>query len=178
MPARAAALSQTAAVAIAETFYNWQSSGEQVDVPAGCSPNLRALQDDMTARWPWLTDLGCRGARPVRGSTTVPSTHTYGAALDLGYPDHEDPVIGSHVAGFLVAWSLEWGVQAVHDYRRCRIWRAGRTPDINDACSAWWRAQKRNAATGMGQPWANHLHIETTPAMWGEAATGAERGVT
>lgn len=115
-----------------------------------------------------MTDLGCFATRPIRGSTTVPSTHSFGAALDLGYPPGEDEVIGSHVAGFLVAWSDELGVDAIHDYRRCRIWHAGRTPVLDEACTLWWRAQRRNRVTGMGQSWANHLHIEVHPLRWGD----------
>lgn len=163
---------------LATHFYDWQHNGRPDALPSGCSPNLRALQTELVRRWPFFTDLGCFSARPVRGSTSVPSTHSYGAALDLGYPPSMDPVIRDHVAGFLVAWSAELGVQAIHDYRRRRIWRAGRTMDEADGCTRWWKLQVASSKTGMGMAWANHLHVETTPAMWLEVAEAWERGVT
>jgi hypothetical protein len=161
----------------ATSYYDWQTNGPPDDLGAGCSPNLRCVQNILTTRWPFFTDLGCSGARPIRGSATVPSTHTYGAALDLGYDASDDPVVGSDVAAFLVGWSLELGVQMIGDYRRCRIWRAGRTPHLEDACTGWWKAQRPSGTTGMGQVWANHLHIETTPAMWSTFENEEQRGI-
>lgn len=156
-------------VTIAHRFYDW-SGGAPDGLGGRCSPRLLLVRRELADRWPFFVNLGCFGKRPIRGSTTVPSTHSWGAALDLGYPPDEDPVIRDHVAGFLVAWSEELGLDLIGDYRRCRIWRAGRTPDMSDACTVWWKAQRPSSVTGMGQPWANHLHLEVHPSRWGDTS--------
>lgn len=153
-------------MAFATEFRSWQD----FPTPAhhdGCSPNLVLVLAELARRWPGIYNLGCFGRRPVRGGT-APSSHWNGAAIDAGYPAELDAVVRDQVAPFLVARSAELNVQAVHDYRRCRIWRAGRTALEADACTAWWKAQKRSRTTGMGQEWCNHLHIEVTPEGWGD----------
>lgn len=169
------------------TFDNWQTNP-----PAHhgtCSANLRLVAAELQRRFGvhanhelagarLITNLGCYGRRPVRGGGAI-SSHSYGAAIDVGYPaDLDVEVVQGQMIPFLVAWSLELHVQAIHDYRRCRIWRAGRTPHEGDACDGWWKAQRRDATTGMGQPWANHLHIETSGHGWPDATPIADRGVT
>ena len=148
----------------ATKFDNWQASPAP-GRHSTCSPNLRALLHYCANNWPGITSLGCFGVRAVRGGDS-PSSHSNGAAIDLGYPAGMLPMIRNEVIPFLIARSDELHVQAVHDYRSGRIWRAGRTPHTEDACGAWWKAQKHSIATGMGQPWANHLHVETTEAGW------------
>lgn len=151
---------------IGTTFDNWQASPPPARHEQ-CSPNLLLVLDELRRRWPPMGNLGCFGHRPVRGSTTVASSHSFGAAIDVGYPGEFDGVIAAEVCGFLVGRSSELHVSAVHDYRRCRIWRAGRTSNVDDACSLWWKAQRSSSTTGMGQPWANHLHLEVTAIGWG-----------
>lgn len=146
------------------SFDNWQA----FPPPAthnSCSPNLLCILIDLQNRWPGLTNLGCFQQRPVRGGT-APSSHWFGAALDVGFPPGMNTVIRDQVCPFLVARSLELNLQAIHDYRRSRIWRAGRTPNEADACSAWWRIQRGSSITGMGQAWCNHLHLEVTASGW------------
>lgn len=113
----------------------------------------------------------------MRGGGAL-STHSYGAAVDIGYdPAADAELIAEQVVPFLVGWSYELRLGAIHDYRRCRIWRAGRTPELADACSSWWKAQRADPATGMGQAWANHLHLEVTMQGWSDDTAIAARGV-
>lgn len=142
-----------------------------------CSPNLNAVLLELQRRWPSFTNLGCYGRRPIRGSTTVPSTHSWGAAVDVGYPPEADPMVAAEVCGFLVGRSGEMHISAVHDYRRSRIWHAGRTPDVDDACASWWKAQRPSSSTGMGQPWCNHLHLEVTEPGWWDATPVQDRWI-
>lgn len=161
----------------ATRFYDYQ----HLSPPAHggkCSPNLLSLQQTMAEKYPSLfVGLGCWGVRAIRGGI-APSTHTFGAAIDFGYRASADPVQVADIAiPFMIAWSKELGIQAIHDYRRCRIWRAGRTHHLEDACSLWWRAQRRSGITGMGQVWANHLHVETPPEEWSNALGWRDRGI-
>jgi hypothetical protein len=133
-----------------------------------CSPNLRAALIELQRRWPFFTDLGCFGARPIRGSTTIMSSHCYGSAIDVGYPAVKDDQVAAEVCPWIVARSEEMNIGAIHDYRRCRIWHAGRTPVADEACTSWWKAQRASSATGMGQPWNNHLHLEVTADGWSD----------
>lgn len=160
----------------APAFHDWQV-GPQPDRHS-CSPNLRLILDTMASKWPGLTNQGCFGVRTIRGGI-APSSHTYGAAIDVGFPVAllEQPV-EAEVIPWLIAWSEELGIDAVHDYRRCRIWRAGRTNDENHACTLWWKAQRPSGVTGMGQTWANHLHLEVTPEAWSWDTALTERGIT
>ena len=160
---------------IGTTYDNWQAIGGQAYNRRSCSPNLMLVLGELQRRWPGLTNIGCYGARPIRGSTSVPSSHSWGAAIDIDYPPSSDGVIEAEVCPFLVGRSGELRVSAVHDYRRCRIWHAGRTADINDACTGWWKAQRRSTITGMGQAWANHLHVETTFAGWSDDSPIGDR---
>lgn len=157
---------------IAVRFHDWQAPGGQPTGLRTCSPALGELRRDIQARWP-LTFLGCYGVRPIRGGT-APSTHAFGAALDISY--RQNGSVRDQLIGYSVAWSEEWGLQAVHDYQGGRIWRAGRTKDPSEACTTWWRAQRRDQF-GMGQPWADWLHLELHPDRWSDAQTAAERGI-
>ena len=155
------------------TYDNWQ----HLPPPARhrvCSPNLRLVLTEVQDRWPGFTNLGCYGVRSIRGGES-PSSHSYGAAIDIGYPPDMDAVVELQVCPFLIGRSGELHVQAVHDYRRCRIWHAGRTPDDAEACSTWWRAQRASPQSGMGQVWANHLHLEVTAAGWADDAPMSAR---
>lgn len=145
---------------IQRRFFEWSKSGLDWSKPPyeACSPNLLALRAHLDATWPGGQYLGCQGNRDIRAGGTV-STHSYGAAFDWRYPDAS----ANAVIVFLIANSAELGVDAIHDYLRSRIWHAGRTPDLGDAYTAWWRPQTPSTVNGMGQAWANYLHIETHP---------------
>jgi hypothetical protein len=156
------------------TFDDWQDQPPPA-IHNTCSPNLLAVLAELQRRWPFAFNDGCFGSRPIRGSSTVVSSHSYGAAIDVGYHAADDEIVRDQVVGFLVGRSLELHIDALHDYRRCRIWRAGRTPDVSDACVGWWKAQRPSGVTGMGQVWANHLHLETTVAGWGDASPAGDR---
>lgn len=160
-------------MSIATAFHDYQHKPVTQCIGGKCSPALLSLRLELEKRW-HVTSLGCYGPRSVRGSTS-PSTHTWGAAIDLSYG-----VLGqrevANMCGFLVAWSSEWGVQAIHDYRAARIWRAGRTTNPADACSLWWRAQRRDSS-GMGQLWATWLHIEVHPDRWSDGRSALDRGI-
>jgi hypothetical protein len=149
-------------------FDDWQTEPPPAAHSAS-SPNLLLVLGELQRRWPFFFNLGCYGVRPVRGGT-VPSSHCYGAAIDCGYTTDDDPLIASLVAPWLVARSGELHVDAIHDYRRSRIWRAERTPDAGEACTTWWKAQRPDTSTGMGQSWANHLHLECTVLGWADEA--------
>lgn len=153
---------------IGTVFTDWQLPSAPSH--ASCSPNLRSMLDELRRRWPWFVNDGCYGVRPIRGSTTIRSSHSSGAAIDVAYPADMDALIATDVAPWIVARSYETNIDAIHDYRRCRIWRAGRTADVSGACDSWWKAQRPSPITGMGQSWANHLHLEVTAAGWADAS--------
>lgn len=151
---------------IGSEFTSWQVRPPPAD-HTGPSPALVALRAYMLERWLGFSDLGCYGRRAVRGGE-VPSSHSYGAAVDIGYPIGAQQLVVHEVCPWLVAYSRELGLQAIHDYRRSRIWRAGRTALESQACDTWWKAQRHSASTGMGQLWTNHLHLEVTPQGWSD----------
>ncbi len=132
-------------------FTNWPLTGLDWDSAPyeSCSPNLTALLKYAEARWPGFKSLGCHYDRPIRNGRT-PSTHSFGAALDLGY----DPalitrqVLTEEILPFLIANSKELGIQAIHD--QGRIWRAYRW---DDAGGGW-----KIYTTGYG----NWIHVETS----------------
>lgn len=159
---------------IAGRFHSYQTPWGQPVGMVTCSPALVQLGHDLHSRWP-TTFLGCYGNRPIRGGIAT-STHAFGAALDVSYGAQNFPWARDQMAGYLVAWSEEWGLQAIHDYRAQRIWRAGRTPNVDDACSLWWKAQRKDS-NGMGQTWANWFHLEVHPDRWYDDRSATERGV-
>lgn len=161
-------------MAINQVFHNYQQSPPPAEVGGRCSPALRQLEVALHSRWQ-THQLGCYGPRPISGGT-LPSSHSYGAAADVGYDRSTivDPL--PQLCAYLIAWSNEWQIQAVHDYVGCRIWRAGRTRNPADACTTWWRAQRPDG-NGMGKAWARWLHIEVTPSGWFDGRSELDRGV-
>ena len=149
-------------------FHDWtQHTYEELAQYDTCSPNLQALADEISPRH-GLTELGCRGVRPIRGGTR-PSAHAAGSARDLRYmPAMPDLQLRERIVNVLIPWLIlhhvVLGIQAIHDYYGCRIWRAGRG----------WKAQTPSA-TGMGQRWAGYLHIETHPNAWANGTPIADR---
>lgn len=158
---------------INHTFTDWRP------VPLGepFNRDSPALQQLLlaTGRRYGCRSLGCYHQRPVRGSS-APSVHSWGAAIDIGYRGSRDANVREMLCGYLVGNSAEWGVSAVHDYVGQRIWRAGRTNDASEACSGWWRAQRRDSH-GMGQTWAKWLHVEVTRSGWMDPRSESDRGI-
>lgn len=161
-------------MSIETVFNNWQ-----LHVPADdpkfnrCSPNLIAVGWEMARRW-GMTDMGCYVERDVRNGT-LPSSHSHGAARDLRYGEGRRALALNQIIPWLINYSRELHIQAIHDYFGSRIWRAGRTANKADAHSAWWKPQPVSPATGMGQPWALYFHIETTEYGWPDSTPAAAR---
>ena len=121
-------------------------SGRGTDRDAGAAP-IRAVA------WGGA-DLGilAKPPRAVRAGDT-PSLHNWGMAWDWRW---QDPGPGRQVADEVIEFCLtnaeRLGIQAVHDYQGTRFWKS----------YAGWRPGTPNPNTGMGQPWAQWLHIERT----------------
>jgi len=142
-------------------FYNWQNATKADKVRfRKASPNLMALKDYVMKRWGG-TNLGLFGIRPIRGGDSM-SSHSFGAAWDWRYENRRE---GQAAIRWLVKHSDELGIQAIHDYYGGTIWRSTRpAPD-----EGGWKSQPDSPTTGMGQPWAKWLHIETTKSAWRNA---------
>lgn len=139
---------------VKQNFYNWQKPKKTDYIKfSKASPNLLELKDWLCKRFGG-SSLGILNKRPIRGGN-VPSTHTFGAALDWRYPNR---VTAKLAMKFLVAFSEELGVQSIGDYVGNTIWYAGHG----------WKKQEPNSH-GMGQAWATWLHIEVTPSQWKDA---------
>lgn len=140
-------------------FYNWQGASKLDYIKYRVtSPNIESLHDYVMKRWGGV-NLGKRARkRPIRGGTE-PSTHSFGAAWDWRYPSR---AVGLDVIKWLVANSKELGIQAIHDYYGCTIWRSTRKDG-----KGGWKKQPEDKNNGMGQKWATYLHIETTKNAWG-----------
>lgn len=148
---------------VTTSFFNWQYSGlDPFKAPyEDKSPNLVALDDYLLDRWGGQVVGGHRN-RDIGGSGRW-SSHAYGAASDWRYEDTTNgnrapgrAVLLAEIIPWLIEWSAELGIDAIHDYVGSRIWRAGRTSstDPND----WW---KHSDGSAMGEAWAQWLHIET-----------------
>lgn len=141
-------------------FFLWSAKS---DDPAfnSCSPNLTLIGNYMGQRFgTWFN--GCFVERNIRGGE-VPSAHSHGAATDRNYPDRL--IARTQLIPFLIDNSKELHIQAIHDYFGSRIWKAGRTSNIGDAHTSWW---KPNTGPNMGESWATYIHIETTLRGWGD----------
>lgn len=137
-------------------FYNWQQANK-LDMQRFRkeSPNLRVIKDHVMKRWQG-TNLGTYGVRPIKGGGS-PSSHSFGVAWDYRAPNRKKTL---EVIKFLIANSEELGIQAVHDYRGCRIWRSFRAGGKRG-----WVKQKPDKH-GMGQAWGTWIHIEITKDSW------------
>ena len=145
-------------------FYNWQVNPDQHAVGRNpVRPNSSTqLADYLQRRWggQWL---GGYGERSVRDGTSL-STHAFDAAFDWRYenPGPGLAVADSEIVPFLISNSHELGVQAVHHYRRCIIWRPPGTSGRPAGGDGW--KQQAPARSGMGQTWALWLHVEFLPS--------------
>lgn len=133
-------------------YYNWQKPKKSDYVKfRKASPNLVELCDWLIKRWGG-TKIGLFQKRPVRGGD-VPSSHTFGAALDWRYRLRKD---AEEVMKTLVRHNAKLGIQVIIDYVGCRQWIVG----------VGWKPLKPNSVKGFGEPWAKWLHIETTKESW------------
>lgn len=150
-------------------FHNWQEpvAADYVRFRKE-SPNIVAIKDALIKRWGG-TNIGIFVKRPIRHGTS-PSSHSFGAALDWRYGDtvgHRQRVV-DEVLPWLIENSEELGVQAIHDYYGCSIWRS-----VREGQKRGWKEQpKKNE---MGAPWARWLHIETTKKDWANSIRVDER---
>lgn len=158
---------------VSREFFNWGHS----DLPPGkapynkCAPALTAINKYLTDRYGGQS-LGCFNVRDIKG-TSVPSTHSWGAARDWRYAD---PGPGRRVAEreiipFLINNSAELGIQAIHDYLKSRIWRASWVSNTSDG----WQDIKPDPAKGMGASWATYIHIEVNQRQWADGRSVEEK---
>lgn len=126
------------------------------------APALVSLRDGLIGRYPGVLSLGIHGVRDVRGGTTL-STHSFGAAFDVSYRAL-GRAVGEQIINFVIDHSDELDVQAVHDYQQGRVWRSVR----GAPGTGGWRPQTSSASTGMGQAWADWLHLEVHEPGWGD----------
>lgn len=101
------------------------------------------------------------------------------AVKALGFLAHRLPtgdvaaaraILEFEVLPWLIDHSEELGIQAIHDYYGCRIWRSNR----GDGLGAYWKTQTPGA-DGMGQSWAQWIHIETHAGAWFNATPISRR---
>lgn len=109
------------------------------------------------------SELGCFSSerRDNRAGTSI-STHSFGAADDrsfravgAGNAIEKRRIMLVAIAD-LLSKSEEYGIQAIHDYMGCRIWRSNRDPHTYPD---GWKIQPVDAY-GMGQSWADWIHTE------------------
>ena len=153
-------------------FYNWQRAvGTDYLKFRKDSPNLTAIKDYLCKRWGG-SSVGILNKRPIRGGLS-PSSHTFGAALDWRYGDtvgHRHKV-ENEVLPWLIDNSEELGIQAIHDYYGCTVWRS-----VREEGKRGWKAQPKGSEGGaMGTTWAKWLHVETTKEFWKDARRVDER---
>ncbi len=127
------------------------------DVPSkGPTVGILNWKQYVLDTFPGGLDLGAFGIRDIRGGTTL-SVHAVGRAWDWRY---ENPGPGRETADAAIAFTIAnfevLGIQAIHDYVQCRIWRCDR-PSIGPG----WKRQK--PGNGMGAAWAGWLHFEVHP---------------
>jgi len=137
-------------------FYNWQKATKADALRfRKASPNLVAINDYLCKAFGG-DNIGIYNKREIRGGGDL-SSHAYGAALDWRYTTRKG---GLQAIRFLIDHSQELGIQAIHDYVGCTIWRSAR-----DGGKGGWKPQQPDK-DGMGQAWAKWLHIETTKTDW------------
>lgn len=155
-------------MAIAKEFTDWQKRPKSdLTKFRTASPALVSLRNYLLANYGGAS-LGIYGVRTVRGGSQT-SSHAYGAAMDWSYRG-ETRAVADSVIDFVISNSNELGIQAVHDYQNSKIWRANRSSDKNGG----WKNQ-RKASTGMGQSWADWIHIEVNERQWGDGRTVEEK---
>lgn len=133
------------------SYYNWQKPRKTDYIKfRSSSPNLLQLKEHLIKMYGG-TNVGIYNRRPVRGGT-VPSSHSFGAALDWRYTSRKEAVSAMN---FIVKNHEKLGVQMIVDYVGLRVW----------TLAHGWKAQKPNKH-GMGATWAKWIHVETTKKSW------------
>lgn len=101
------------------------------------------------------------------------SSHAFGAAWDWRWknPGPGRTVLDNEVLPWLINNSAELGIQAIHDYTNARIWRSSR----GDGKGAYWKPQTVSASSGMGQTWAQWLHIEVHAEAWNDGTAADDK---
>lgn len=124
-----------------------------------CSPNLLLVGAEMDRLFGSRND-GCFGVRDTRNGQAI-STHAFGDAMDRSFR-YAAPSVAERRVKSLAAceWlrtnSAELGIQAIHDYAGCRIWRSNRDPKVYPD---GWKIQPPDQF-GMGQSWGDWIHLE------------------
>jgi hypothetical protein len=105
--------------------------------------------------FPGGLDLGTFNVRNIRGGNSL-SVHAVGRAWDWRF---ENPGPGRETADAVIELAIAnfeaLGIQAIHDYVKCRIWRCNR------GNGPGWKQQK--PGNGMGAAWAGWPHFEVHP---------------
>lgn len=145
-------------------FTNWQAKGDAAhDLFPTCSPNLVLIGAELKARY-GTANLGCKGVRTNRAGTSD-STHSFGAAKDESFrlvPATDKRRVMLEAIEWLKQNSKELGIQAIHDYLGSRIWRSNRDANVYPD---GWKIQAKDAS-GMGQTWADWIHVEVHERGW------------
>jgi len=130
----------------------------------GPTPGILNWKRYVLDNYPGGVDLGTFAVRNIRGGNSL-SVHAVGRAWDWRY---ENPGPGRDTADaaidFTIANFEALGIQAIHDYVRCRIWRCDR-----GGAGPGWKQQK--PGNGMGESWAGWLHFEVHPQSALHSAT-------
>jgi Putative peptidoglycan binding domain len=131
-------------------------AGAGPEPSTGPTPGIENWKRYMLGRWPGGMDLGTWSVRNIRGGSQL-SVHAVGRAWDWRYAD---PGPGRSSADEAIAFALDHhellGIQAIHDYVNCSIWRCSRAGG-----GPGWKLQK--PGNGMGEQWAKWLHWEVHP---------------
>jgi hypothetical protein len=131
----------------------------------GPRPAILAVKAYVLKQWGGM-HLGDFGVRSKRGGSSL-SVHAYGAAWDWRYagaPNTPGRAAADQVIAFLTTNGDALGIQAVHDYVQNRVWRISRPGQ-----GPGWKVQTSGAEGGMGQAWAEWLHIEVHPSADGRS---------
>jgi len=124
---------------------------------AGPTAGIEQWKSYVLGRWRGGVDLGTFTVRNVRGGSSL-SVHAVGRAWDWRYAS---PGPGRAAADEAMTFAIDnherLGIQAIHDYVACRIWRCSRP-----GAGPGWRQQR--PGNGMGASWAVWLHFEVHPS--------------
>ena len=131
-----------------------------IKYPSSTPTGMKELKKFTMGRWGG-GDLGTlsKPPRTFRGGSS-PSLHNWGMAWDWRWAN---PGRGRATADEAIQFFLDradvLGIQAIHDYAGGRYWKSYRG----------WRDGTPSTSTGMGQRWAQWLHIERTWAWANDA---------
>lgn len=141
-------------------FYNYQQNPMRFDSHRApfesCNPAPQAMRRYTEARW-GMVYLGCHVNRSIRDGSSE-SSHAFGAAVDMRYQDLG--LVDREIVPWLISTSAQTGLQAIHHYVRCSIWRPPGTSGRSQFSNGW-QTQRRSG--DMGASWASWLHLEFHP---------------